>query len=336
MKILTPIMSSNDIDILNPTAYGTEFFCGYLPEWWNERFCSSEDSQILSIPINNRNGKGANVTDIDDLKEIVRKSAEYRTNVFLVLNAKYYPEYIYKEIKDYLDEVISVGISHMIVCDIGMIKYLNENYPDVKVSVSCLNQITNYKAVQFYLKFGNVDRIVFPRHMSSEEMESMVVRFPDIEFEYFIFSNKCLYDDGYCRGVHEFTPICKDLYYSDFYPRDNSELADDVEYKMRENDFQFHNWTRNDLNATKKGYCTPNFACTACSLRRMSNNSNIVSVKMSIRGHNVEERLRQVKMARSVIDAIDRGATEVEIKDIVSKLYGKDNLCKSEMSCMMI
>jgi len=79
MKILTPIMSSDDIDILNPTVYGTEFFCGYLPGWWNERFCSREDSQVLSTPINNRNGKGANVTDIDDLNVIWNILFDFRS-----------------------------------------------------------------------------------------------------------------------------------------------------------------------------------------------------------------------------------------------------------------
>lgn len=336
MKILTPIISARDIDILNPTLFNTEFFCGYTPEWWSSRFENGDNSKVLSTPINNRNGKNSNVTDITELQEIVKKCRYYETNLFLVLNAKCYPEYIYNEIAEYLDEVISAGINRMIVCDIGMIWYLKENYPEIKVSVSCLNQITNSKSVQFYLEFGNVDRIVFPRHMSSSEIENIVMKYPKVEFEYFIFSNKCLYDDGYCRGIHEFTPICKDLYYSEFYSKEGFDLRFDEEQTYREKDFEFHNWTRNELNSFQKRYCTPNFACTACSLVKLSKCTNIVSVKISIRGHGIDERIRQVKMAKNVIDAVETEKTEESIKKIVSKLYGKEDLCESGRSCMMI
>ena len=35
-------------------------------------------------------------------------------------NAKYYPEYVYSNMKKYIDEVVSAGIIRMIVCDIGL------------------------------------------------------------------------------------------------------------------------------------------------------------------------------------------------------------------------
>ena len=63
-----------------------------------------------------------------------------------------------------------------------MISYLNDNYPDIKVSVSCLNQVTNKMAVHFYANFQNVERIVFPRHMSSSEIISIASSFPNIQF----------------------------------------------------------------------------------------------------------------------------------------------------------
>lgn len=55
MKILTPIMSASDIDILNPKLYNTEFFCGYLPQWWINEYNDSKDKEgNLATPINNR------------------------------------------------------------------------------------------------------------------------------------------------------------------------------------------------------------------------------------------------------------------------------------------
>ena len=337
MKILVPITSSKDIELLNPKIYGTEFFCGYLPEWWIEKYNDSQvKNGMLSTPINNRNDRNANVRSFVELKEIVKKADHYSTDVFLVLNAKYYPDYIYKNMKRYIDEVLATGIKRMIVSDNGMIHYLNENYPEIKVSVSCLNQITNTMAAKFYSSFDTVDRIVFPRHMSAEEIEDIVRACPDTEFEYFIFSNKCLYDDGYCRGVHEFTPICKDLYYSDFYAKDGRIIEYKKYIELRTKEHEYSDWTRNELMVEKNNYCTANFACSACSLLKLMQYRNVVSVKISIRGHAIEERVRQVQMAHEVIKAIEHGASKERVQQLVCELYGKENLCETGMSCMMV
>lgn len=337
MKILAPIMSVSDIDILNPNEYNTEFFCGYLPQWWIDEYNDSGyENSNLATPINNRNGRGANVTSLGDLSKIVKKARDYGTDVFLVLNAKYYPDYVYKNISKYIEEVFSVGITRMIVSDLGMINYLSIKYPKVKVSVSCLNQVTNKFSVEFYKSFSNVDRIVFPRHMSSKEIEEIASLVDGLEYEFFIFSNKCLYDDGYCRGIHEFTPICKDLFYSDFYSKNGELIESNEKKKLSYLEHEYADWTRNELMCSENGYCTPNFACCACSLAKLNKISNITSVKLSIRGHDVQERLRQVRMASEVIKRVENGGTTEEIKQIVSTLYGKESLCKDGTSCMMI
>lgn len=336
MKILVPITNSNEIEVFNPDIYNTEFFCGYLPEWWLNQFNeSNQTTNVLSTPINNRNAKSANVLEFDELKRIVNLADKYTTDVFCVLNAKYYPDYVYSYIKRYIDELVSAGIKKLIVSDLGMISFLCENYSNIKISVSCLNQITNSKAVEFYSKFSNVERIVFPRHMDSCEIKEIVSAYPNIDFEYFIFSNKCLYDDGYCRGIHEFTPICKDIFFSEYYHRDNKILDSSIVKKFRINEFEFNEWTRNEILTKQQGICTASFGCLACSLPKLIDKKNIVSLKMSIRGHGIEERLQQVKMASEIIRCVENGQGEDVIKEIVSKLYGKENVCESGNACIM-
>ena len=61
---------------------------------------------------------------------------------------------------------------------------------------------------------------------------------------------------------------------------------------------------------------------------------NISSVKISIRGHDIEERLKQVKMARLAIDCAENNDLE-GIKKSICKIYGKEDLCEKGMSCMM-
>ncbi len=336
MKILTPITSSSDIETLEPSIYGTEFFCGYSTMWWETRFRSdsSADSPI-SIPLNNRNGKNANFHSLSELQNAVHTAEEKQTNLFLVLNAKHYPSYVYSELKKYIDEVVSAGIRKMIVCDIGMIHFLNTHYPEIKVSVSCLNQVTNSMAVRFYAQFKNVERIVFPRHMHIDEIHAIASSMPEMQFEYFIFSNRCLYDDGYCRGIHEFTPICKDLYFSEFYSADGLPLSDTTMHQYRTGAAAFSEWTRNEIMVSEHQYCTASFACTACSLPVLMKEPNIVSVKISIRGHSIDERLRQVQMAREAISATESEPDLRAIQQKICSLYGKETLCKAGMSCMM-
>ena len=336
MKILAPITSASDIEVLNPTIYNTEFFCGYTTDYWERKHSSSfASNSTISVPLNNRNGKNANISSISDLKIAVELAEKYNTTLFLVLNAKHYPKYSYTELSKYLDEVSDIGIKKMIVCDIGMISYLNDNYPDIKVSVSCLNQVTNKMAVHFYANFQNVERIVFPRHMSSSEIISIASSFPNIQFEYFIFSNRCLYDDGYCRGIHEFTPICKASFYSENYSRNGLFLNDQDIQSFRSSEFEFKDWTRNEIMVNEKKYCTASFACTACSLIKTYQIPNIVSLKISIRGHDINERLRQVQIAHNVIRCVEQQMPLNKIQETVSHLYGKDTLCSIGMSCMM-
>lgn len=336
MKILTPITLSSDIDILDPNRYNTEFFCGYLPEWWINEFNTIRQTGNLATIINNRNGKNSNVLDFEELKKIVKKACEYNTDVFLVLNAKYYPEYFYEKISVYLDEIASAGIKKLIVSDIGMIRYLEENYPEIKVAVSCLNQATNINAVKFYTKFSNVERIVLPRHMNSAEVANIVKNNPNMMFEFFIFSNKCLYDDGYCRGIHEFTPICKDIFFSEYYSKNGVLLTEQQTDKLKRNEIVFNNWTRSESQFEKKGYCTASFGCSACALLSLKDYPNIVSVKISIRGHDISERLRQVEMANEVLKHVKNGKERDSIKRIICNLYGKEDLCKKGNSCIMI
>ena len=339
MNILCPIMASSEIAILDPDCYGTEFFCGYLPSWWIEKYNDSNAYHLfqnLSTPINNRNGAGANILSHSELCNALAQCAQKHTRLFLAVNAKYYPEYVSDDFRRYLDEVYAAGVRDMILCDIGLIDYVSHVFPDIKISISCLNQVTNSWAVRFYKQFSGVDRIVFPRHMSSAEIRCIAQSFPEFEFEYFIFSNKCLYDDGYCRGVHEFTPICKDLYYGEYYFCNGIPVGEKMKSKLLKNDYEFRQWTRNEQRVDYTGYCTASFGCMACSLISLINIQNIKSVKLSIRGHSVDERLRQVKMARSAISYVENGGTIQGLQQLVSSLYGKDSLCKSGMSCIMV
>lgn len=167
MKILTPIMSAADIDILNPQLYNTEFFCGYLPQWWISEYNAPQDTEgNLATPINNRNGRNSNVTTIEELAEIVKKSKEYNTDVFLVLNAKYYPNYVYESVSKYIEEVLEAGITRMIVSDISLCEQFNQDDDNYEYVAKTMIQKSINQLMLHFSRLSNADRSMFLNGLS--------------------------------------------------------------------------------------------------------------------------------------------------------------------------
>ena len=330
MNILVPINSSGELDILSAVD-NIECFCGYTPAYWIDKYNdeSSIGKGILVNPINNRYEISASFTDENEFSIAVKKAKEYGIRLYVVLNFKHYPQHCYKDLDFYLKDIMNIGVSRLIICDVGLLNYIQNYYDSFKVSISCLSQVTNSEAVKFYKRFSVVDRIVFPRHMSVKEITRIANANPDIEFEYFIFSNKCLYDDGYCRAIHYFTPICRESFkYTVIHDNDTEENLCPCIQNV------FHNW----IPANDKGgngfYRWGNFLCSACSLANLSKIKNIVSVKLSIRGKGIEQRLAQVEMAKEVISIAERDNDINLIKNKINEFYGHE-ICTQGLNCMM-
>ena len=325
MRILVPVNSADEMTLFNPEVFETEFFCGYMPSWWKERFnvSGAERRGVLPAPINNRNAESANVSDPGVLERMIETADRYQTDLFLAINAKHYPGFLYSALEKYIDEVSELGIRKVIACDEGLMHLLSRRHPEITVSVSCLNQVTNTWSALRMLKKGNVERIVFPRHMTSEEMCSIASAVPEMDFEFFIFSNKCPYDDGYCRGVHEFVPICKDRFQARFLGldprRSNNAFESFVTYSSVEDRYEEY------------GFKSPNFSCAACLLPAVSEQSNIVSAKIAFRGHSAAKKLWQVELAHNLIAS---KAGFDQIKGFVCSAYGADSLCDTGTACM--
>ena len=97
MKILAPITSASDIEVLNPTIYNTEFFCGYTTDYWERKHSSSfASNSTISVPLNNRNGKNANISSISDLKIAVELAEKYNTTLFLVRSEALSKVFVYR------------------------------------------------------------------------------------------------------------------------------------------------------------------------------------------------------------------------------------------------
>lgn len=333
MNILAPINSADEILTLSEEG-NTEFFCGYIPTWWISKYCNKELVSIkglMTFPINNRYEITSSFHQIDELRAAVKAARMKKSKLFLVINFKYYPEYLYSDLRKYLNGVIESGIERVIICDLGLLKLINDCYPKLKVSISCLDQVTNSKAVEFYKSFKVVDRIVFPRHMATKEIVQIAMAYPSMEFEYFIFSNKCFYDDGHCRAIHEYTPICReDFIYSVF----SSEGRPLMIERFNEAVEDFKNWSPVNESIYSEEYRWGNICCSACSLYNTVKIPNIKAVKLSIRGKSLEQRKAQIKMAKKMISEAENGASIEILKNTMCSLMNM-RICDSGKHCIM-
>ncbi|RKI99819.1 hypothetical protein D7X87_24295 [bacterium D16-54] len=218
MNILMPIQTVQEIIPLIG-AGATEFYGGYISDNWKKKYNKEKADGILQISLNNRDREKTNFKNIADLQKAVRLCEKYKKSFFLVINAKWFPQECFEELNSYIQEIRDIGIERLIVSDIGLIKFLFDNYPDMKLSISCLNEIYNSASVDFYKQF-NPERIVFPRHINIKDVEMIANSHKNTEFEVFVLSDKCIYDDGNCRCFHDWGPICQESWSTNYIGRE--------------------------------------------------------------------------------------------------------------------
>lgn len=336
MNILVPIQNKEDIAQL-ALAGANEMYCGYVPKWWIDEFNSLKtvgDYSTVPCNLNNRNALKSNFTDLSDLAFCVNQAKKNGVNLFLTLNAKYFPQMAYPFLKKWLDEVSSVGVEKLIVSDFGLIHWLNKNYSQFSLSTSCLSQITNSESIRFCLEFENVERVVFPRHISVNEAIELAKAFPKTEFEFFGLSNKCQYDDGYCRGIHDFFPVCKDIWDNDYYSLDDENIPYSTQDLLINASQHFNRWAIGYPNSKLCNYRWKGVACSLCSICNLISLENVVSVKLAGRGYELSERIKQVKIATQIIELAQSKNNVETIKNKVSNFFGIDDFCCG-VNCIM-
>ena len=111
IKVAVPISSINEAEAL--ASHGAdEFYCGFTPQEWTERYS-------YAVPINRRLNERANFSSYDELSSLVKKARAYGSTVFVTFNAPYYDpqiDYLIGLIKDF-----TLSVDGIIACDVGLI-----------------------------------------------------------------------------------------------------------------------------------------------------------------------------------------------------------------------
>lgn len=326
MKILSPIAGLEDVKALYELG-ATEFYCGYMPEYWLNSFNQNNSNEKIihyQIGINKKDVNVANVETLDELRKIVNYVKERECELFITVNAAFYPELAYDLLDRYFKELTEISIENIIVNDLGLIYFLHKNFSNFKLTISCLSQVTNSEAVSFYKESFNIRRIVFPRHISCTEMIRIAKDFPSIEFEFFVLSGKCIYDDGFCRCHHDFGQLCTDTWDSSLYNYPEKRLPQNINLETARMDFR--DWSQ------KMG--RKNMGCSLCAIHSVKGINNICSVKIAGRGKPIDIKRHMVMLTKEVIEISEKKNDIEEIRNVVRRSFFSDvGICDENYYC---
>lgn len=138
--------------------------------------------------------KAPNFT-LEELKEAIDFAHLKGVRVYLTLNT------IYKDIEienlyENLKTIYEWGVDAFIVQDIGMVKFIKENFPEVEIHGSTQMTVANHVEAEYYKKLG-LKRIVLARELSFEEIKNIKEKC-DIDLEIFVSGALCISYSGNC------------------------------------------------------------------------------------------------------------------------------------------
>lgn len=193
MKVVVPLIHEKETLRLIK-AGADEFYCGVMEKKAMQFFSYGQRG------LNRRGEIFLNLTSFKKLKNVVEVAHSYNREVALTLNSFYSDEDL-KEIAVYIERALECKIDAVIVCDIGLLKFLKEKRYPLKVYISTGGNCFNSEGVYFYQECG-AERIILPRQMSIKEVEEITSKVHKVDFEVIIMHDRCQFIDGLCGFMH--------------------------------------------------------------------------------------------------------------------------------------
>ena len=108
-----------------------------------------------------------------------------------------------------ISRIYEHGIDAVIVQDLGFVKFLKENFPELTIHGSTQMTVANHVEANKLKELG-LSRVVLARELSFEEIKSIREK-TDIELEIFVSGSLCIAYSGNC-------------YISSFYEEEEAEI----------------------------------------------------------------------------------------------------------------
>ena len=304
MKIVAGLGSIDEYETF-VKAGADEFFCGYVPFSWAEKYG-------VIHPLNRREILFYNV-QIGSMSElqILKKMVDYYGKpVELTFNSIYYTGEQYPVIAEIIIQCMAAGFENFIIADPALMLYLRQQKINCGIHLSGETAEVNRGMLEQMLPFG-IRRVIFHRKNSLEDMQSCIKEadFPH-EYEAFILNELCHFSGAFCNSLHcdELTHLCRVPY--ELGNLHKKEETDAAQKDVAETD-RIQGKEGKGLPLDEDGYLTGSTGCGLCALYRMKQ-VGITHLKLVGRGNYTDFMEKDIRQLRKALDILENSDSEAQ------------------------
>ena len=304
MKIVAGLGSIDEYETF-VKAGADEFFCGYVPFSWAEKYG-------VIHPLNRREVLFYNV-QIGSMSElqILKKMVDYYGKpVKLTFNSLYYTGEQYPVIAEIITQCMAAGFENFIIADPALMLYLRQQKINCGIHLSGETAEVNRGMLEQMLPFG-IRRVIFHRKNSLEDMQSCIKEadFPH-EYEAFILNELCHFSGAFCNSLHcdELTHLCRVPY--ELGNLHKKEETDAAQKDVAETD-RIQGKEGKGLPLDEDGYLTGSTGCGFCALYRMKQ-VGITHLKLVGRGNYTDFMEKDIRQLRKALDIMENSDSEAQ------------------------
>lgn len=304
MKIVAGLGSIDEYETF-VKAGADEFFCGYVPFSWAEKYG-------VIHPLNRREVLFYNV-QIGSMSElqILKKMVDYYGKpVELTFNSIYYTGEQYPVIAEIIIQCMAAGFENFIIADPALMLYLRQQKINCGIHLSGETAEVNRGMLEQMLPFG-IRRVIFHRKNSLEDMQSCIKEadFPH-EYEAFILNELCHFSGAFCNSLHcdELTHLCRVPY--ELGNLHKKEETDAAQKDVAETD-RIQGKEGKGLPLDEDGYLTGSTGCGFCALYRMKQ-VGITHLKLVGRGNYTDFMEKDIRQLRKALDILENSDSEAQ------------------------
>lgn len=304
MKIVAGLGSIDEYETF-VKAGANEFFCGYVPFSWAEKYG-------VIHPLNRREVLFYNV-QIGSMSElqILKKMVDYYGKpVELTFNSIYYTGEQYPVIAEIITQCMAAGFENFIIADPVLMLYLRQQKINCGIHLSGETAEVNRGMLEQMLPFG-IRRVIFHRKNSLEDMQSCIKEadFPH-EYEAFILNELCHFSGAFCNSLHcdELTHLCRVPY--ELGNLHKKEETDAAQKDVAETD-RIQGKEGKGLPLDEDGYLTGSTGCGLCALYRMKQ-VGITHLKLVGRGNYTDFMEKDIRQLRKALDILEKSDNELQ------------------------
>lgn len=191
MRIVSGICSFKEAAPLIK-AGARDFYAGYISE--------SMSPSIGSLGLNRRYSQVDNFTSLDELEKTRDYLALRDINLAIAINT-FYNDKNLEESLALVDNLMGRGLNTFILADFGLIHSLVKRYDfAINLYASTMMVLGSVQAISVIKGLG-FKKIILPRHLSLMEINELT-RDRDLDYEVFIYGQRCFFEDGHCGWQH--------------------------------------------------------------------------------------------------------------------------------------